>query len=152
MISTEHLYPVCHYRTDWYTLLNLNSLKLYLLFYIFWNDWKRIEYHLCFFSWNICFMTICILFQIFINLCLKPISMVWMKIKISFGISRKGRNSSLPNTVVLHTQTHRFPRLHLWVGSMDSSKLYGILSPCFCVLICPTINDILPSIIILSKF
>ena len=54
-----------------------------------------------------------------------------MKVKISFDVSRKGSNSSLPNTEGLHIQTHRFPLLHLRKGSLDSNKFYGILSLCF---------------------
>ena len=36
-----------------------------------------------------------------------------MKVKISLGVSGKGRNSTLPNMLVLRTQAHKFPRLHL---------------------------------------
>ena len=73
-----------------------------------------------------------------------------MKVKISVGVSKKGRNSSLPNTLVLRIQTHRFPRPHLRQDSLDSNKCYTIISSCFGV--CTTSNDVLLARIMLSKF
>ena len=81
--------------------------------YIYWNDLKmhRIP-HLFFFFFQIKYLFYYNM-HFLINLCIKPISMVLMKVKISFDISRKGHNSSLPNMLVLRIQMHRFPRLHL---------------------------------------
>ena len=84
--------------------------------------------------------------------CFKPIPMVWMKVKISFGVSRKKCTSSLPNTLVLRIQKHSFPRLHLRQGLLDCNKFYGITYSCVGVSICTTINDIFQTRIILSKF
>ena len=92
-----------------------------------------------------------ILFQFFINLCFKPISMVWMKVKISFGVSRKGHNSSLPIRwfcthkrigfpCCISGKVRQFP-----INFMEYFRHFGVL-------ICTTINDILPTIIILSIF